>query len=68
MNLLYLNTFYKNLKIINKKGSYCSTDGYELWGLDTHPLNSNIFITAGDDGYVKVYNLERKELVCNQII
>jgi len=35
-----------------------------LWGLDTHPLNSNIFITAGDDGFVRVYSLERKELVC----
>jgi len=45
------------------EGSYCSSDGDELWGLDTHPLNSNIFITAGDDGFVKVYNLERKELI-----
>lgn len=45
------------------EGSYCSTDGDELWGLDTHPLNSSIFITAGDDGFVRVYNLERKELI-----
>jgi len=45
------------------EGSCCSSDGDELWGLDTHPLNSNIFITAGDDGFVKVYNLEKKELI-----
>jgi len=45
------------------EGSYCSSDGDELWGLDTHPLNSSIFITCGDDGFVKVYNLERKELI-----
>jgi len=45
------------------EGSSCTAEGNELWGLDTHPLNSNIFITASDDGYVRMYSLERKELI-----
>ncbi|KAJ3125161.1 hypothetical protein HK098_000535 [Nowakowskiella sp. JEL0407] len=32
------------------------SDHKEIWGLSTHPKDLNIFITGGDDGWIRIWN------------
>ena len=35
----------------------------EVWGLAMHPEKSNIYITAGDDHTVKVWDMQHQEVI-----
>jgi WD40 repeat protein len=40
-----------------------SHSGGELWGLATHPIDADIFVTVGEDGILRIWSLSSKTML-----